>query len=136
MKIWALLVGLIVGVIFSFGTGFVQADRMRLQGHTVYYGVPLAVAILVTVLIWLNRHFQSRLPGAGTLLGWIVATWQLTIETSGGDLGLVPALHVNAYLIAGSLCLGMAAAAPIFRPLNDDLIQSMQHPLVPGNDHE
>lgn len=135
-KLWALFIGLIVGAAISMCAGFVQGDRTVVHGHQVYYGVPLSVAIVAGVLLWLNRFFQSRVPGVGILVAWVLVTWQLTVETFGGDIGLVPAVNVNAYLIAASLCLGVAAAAPIFRPLQNEFIQPLYQSLEHGDESE
>jgi len=135
-KLWALFVGIVVGAAVSICAGFVQGDRSFVLGHKIYYGVPLAVAIVVGVLVWLNRFFQSRLPGVGILLAWVLVTWQLSIETFSGDLGLMPAVNANGYLIAGSLCLGVAAAAPIFRPLQNEFVQPRYQSLQHGDESE
>ena len=95
--------------------GFVQGDRFHLGTQPIYYGVALAVAMLMGVLLWLNRFFQSRFAGLGMLLAWVVTTWQLATTTFGGDLALSPSTNANAYLVGGSLCIGIAAAAPIMR---------------------
>lgn len=135
-KFWAPIVGLLVGLAFSVCAGFVQADRMTVQQHKVYFGVPLAVGIMVGLLMWLNRLMQSRLPGFGVLLAWVVTTWQFTAETPSGDIGLVPATNSNAYLIAGSLCLGIAAAAPILRPLHSQTFEQTYQHLTHWNENE
>jgi predicted tellurium resistance membrane protein TerC len=126
---WALLVGFFVGTAISVCAGFVQADRTQYQGHTVYYGVPLAIVILVATLLWLNRLFQSRFAGVGVLVAWMIATWQLATETADGDLGLVPASHSHVYMIAGSVCLGIGATWPVLRPVRA-VVSDQSYPLA------
>jgi nitrate reductase gamma subunit len=133
-KLWALLSGFVVGTAISVCAGFVQGDRTQIQGHTVYYGVPLAIVILIGTLLWLNRFFQSRLAGVGFLVSWMLMTWQLATETSGGDMGLVPSSHSHFYIVAGSVCLGIGVTWPVLRPVRP-IFMEPDYPLTAhGND--
>jgi hypothetical protein len=134
-RVWALVVGLIVGTVISVCAGFVQGDRTPLNGHTLYYGVPLAIVIIGATLLWLNRFFQSRFAGIGVLIAWMIVTWQLATETSGGDLGLVPASHSHVYIIAGSVCLGIVTTWPVLRPVHSILLEQVELPTNHGNDN-
>jgi len=133
-KLSALLVGLMAGIPISVCAGFVQGDRTPLNGHTVYYGVPLAIVIIAAALLWLNRFFQSRFAGVGVLVAWMIVTWQLATETSGGDLALVPASHSHVYIIAGSVCLGIATTWPVLRPVHSMFPEQVHPPTTHGND--
>jgi len=114
-----LIVGVALGAVVSMMAGFVQSDRTVYQGHHVYYGVPLAVMLVVGVLLWLNRVFGSRMAGIGVLVAWLFVTWQLARTTSGGDLVIAPSTNAHVYLIAGSLCLGIASSLPAMRQLSN-----------------
>jgi nitrate reductase gamma subunit len=133
-KLWTLVVGFVVGTAISVCAGFVQGDRTQYQGHTVYYGVPLAIVILVATLLWLNRLFQSRFAGVGVLVSWMLVTWQLATETSGGDLALVPVSHSHVYIIAGSVSLGIGVTWPVLRPVRSKISEQMYPLAVHGND--
>ena len=135
-KLWSLVVGLGVGAVVSVCAGFVQADRINFQGHKVYYGVPLAVAIVVGFLLLLNRHFQSRWPGVGVLLTWVAVTWRFTQESSSGDVGFIPSANANAYLIAGSLCVGIACASPLLKSLRSESFDQTYPQPINGNNSE
>jgi hypothetical protein len=133
-KFSALLVGLMAGIPISVCAGFVQGDRTPLNGHTVYYGVPLAIVIIAAALLWLNRFFQSRFAGVGVLVAWMIVTWQLATETSGGDLALVPVSHSHVYIIAGSVSLGIGVTWPVLRPVRSKISEQMYPLAVHGND--
>ena len=114
-----LVVGVVLGSVVSMMAGFVQSDRTITHGHHVYYGVPLAVMLVVGVILWLNRIFASRFAGFGVIIAWLVVTWQLARTTSGGDLVIMPSANAHIYLIACSLCLGMASSLPPMRQLTN-----------------
>jgi len=114
-RIRGLVVGMVLGAIVAMVAGFVQSDRTINQGHHVYYGAPLAVALMVGVLLWFNRLFGSRFAGIGVLISWLLVTWQLATTTSGGDLVITPSTNAHIYLIACSLCLGIASSLPAMR---------------------
>lgn len=135
-KLLALVLGMAVGTVTAVCAGFIQADRTTFNGQTVDYGVPLAVVIVVGMVMWLNRYFQSRLAGVGFSLAWLATTWQLGVETSGGDLALMPVANSHVYLLAGSVFLGIAAAAPVMRPLRNEFFQPNVQPLAHRNDSE
>jgi len=135
-KFLALVVGLIVGSATSVCAGFVQGDRTQVQGHTVHYGVPLAIAILIATLLWLNRFFQSRFAGVGVLISWMLITWQLATETSGGDMGLVPSSHSHFYIIAGSVCLGIGITWPVMRLVRPLISEQVRPQSAYGNDSD
>ena len=132
-KFWSLIVGVAVGAAVSLCAGFIQSDRTTLDGRTVYYGVPLAVAIIIGVVLWLNRNFQSRLPGVGMLLAWIAVTWQFAGETSSGDIGLAPSDNSSVYLVVCALSLGIAVAAPVLKPLRSESCEQTHQQLMHGN---
>jgi hypothetical protein len=132
-KFWSLIVGVAVGAAVSLCAGFIQSDRTTFDGRTVYYGVPLAVAIIIGVVLWLNRNFQSRLPGVGMLLAWIAVTWQFAGETSSGDIGLAPSDNSSVYLVVCALSLGIAVAAPVLKPLRSESFEQTHQQLMHGN---
>ena len=135
-KFWALIVGVAVGAAVSLCAGFIQSDRTIFDGRTIYYGVPLAVTIIIGVVLWLNRNFQSRLPGMGMLLAWIAVTWQFAGETSSGDIGLAPSDNSSVYLVVCALSLGIAVAAPVLKPLHSEMIEAGYQSRVHGIDSE
>ena len=128
-KMIALSAGFAAGILGSTLAGFIHADRRVVQTHTIYFGVPLAIAILVGLLLWLNRYFQSRLAGIGFLLAWIVVTYRLAIEGFDGDMILSYTTYTSAYLVGAAVLLGVASSLKPLRPV-ETVYEDLQVPEV------
>ena len=126
-RISALAAGFVAGIFGSTLAGFVHADRGFVQLQAIYFGVPLAIAVLVGLLLLLNRYFQTRIAGLGFLLAWIIVTYKLAIEGFDGDLILSYTTFTSAYLVGAAVLLGVASS---LRPLRsiDNWIEDLQVP--------
>jgi len=118
-RLIAFAAGFFAGIFGSTVAGFVHAHRGIVQSQMIYFGVPLAIAILVGLLLLLNRYFQTRLAGLGFLLAWIVVTCKLAIESSDGDLILSYTTFTSAYLVGAAVLLGIASSLKPLRPLDN-----------------
>ena len=118
-RLIAFTAGFMAGVFGSTLAGFVHADRRIVQSQLIYFGVPLAIAILVGLLLLLNRYFQTRLAGLGFLLAWIVVTCKLAVESSDGDIILSYTTFTSAYLVGAAVLLGIASSLRPLRPLDN-----------------
>ena len=114
-KIGVLLLGGIVGAGLALLCAFIQADRATVNGHVVYFGVPLAVAIAVTATLWLVRLCQTRLAGVGVLAGWLILTEQLGNTDHGGDEVFMDVTYTTVYLLATAIALGVVVMLPPMR---------------------
>lgn len=124
-RISALAAGFVAGIFGSALAGFVHADRGFVKLQAIYFGVPLAIAILVGLLLLLNRYFQTRLAGLGFLLAWIIVTYKFAIEGFDGDLILSYTTFTSAYLVGAAVLLGVASSLKPLRSL-DHVYQDLQ----------
>ena len=110
----------VVGVLIGFGVGiaagFVRADRIRIAGVMVHFGIALAIAAVLVIQLWLTRRFQSRWIGVGYAVGWISATIKLGAANGTGDLVLPGSALSTVYVLLGAIGLSMFAALPPMRP--------------------
>lgn len=118
-RLIAFAAGFFAGIFGSTVAGFVHAGRGVAQSQIIYFGVPLAIAILVGSLLLLNRYFQTRLAGLGFLLAWIVVTCKLAVESFDGDLILSYTTFTSAYLVGAAVLLGIASSLRPLRPLDN-----------------
>ena len=112
----AFAIGALAGLAAAIVAGFVHADRIKLSGTVVPYGLVLALAIVILSLIWVNRRCQTRFAGIGFVLAWVLVTLRLAIETDGGDLVFMVAWYSTTYIIAGAISVAMAATLPVLKP--------------------
>ena len=124
-KLIALVAGFASGIFGSTIAGFVHADRRVVQSHIIYFGVPLAIAILVGFLLLLNRYFQTRIAGLGFLLAWIVVTCKLAVESFDGDMVLSYTNFTSAYLVGSAVLLGVASSLKPLRPFDHGIENQM-----------
>lgn len=116
----------IAGIGSGFGVGvaagFVRADRIRISGVMIHYGIFLAIAGVLVIQLWLARRFQSRWIAIGYAVGWITSTILLGASNGNGDLVLPGSALTAAYVLLGAIGVSMFAALPPMRlPLDEDV---------------
>ena len=108
-KLASWLPGFSIGIVVTFITSFVQADRIRLNGVMVNFGLVLATATLLVVQRWTMSYFQNRVSGIAFALAWLFVTIRLAIPNSDGDLALGAAWYSVAYLGISAMLLSTSA---------------------------
>jgi hypothetical protein len=111
----AVFLGMITGLAAAIVAAFVHADRVKVFGTMIPYGLVMALALVLLSLIWVNRICQTRFAGIGFVLSWVLVTLRLAIETAGGDLVFMVAWYSTAYILAGAISLAMAATLPVLK---------------------
>lgn len=113
-----LLLGGLIGVVGAF----VQAQRLLLDlpwgGIAVPWGVVVVWICLVAAIRGGAWAIQSRWGSWAVLLGWLVFTILMAVESPSGDLALSGGVRQMAYLLVGVL-LGSAAATLPARRLRE-----------------
>jgi hypothetical protein len=108
--------GLLSGVMLGMGGAFVQADRVRVSGVLIPYGLVLALACALLWQLWFGRDTQDRLATVSVAVAWVVTTVKLGMGSSGGDVALPANGRVTAYLLAGAVVVTVGAILPPMRP--------------------
>ena len=103
------LPGFAIGIVITFITSFVQADRIRLNGVMINFGLVLATATLLVVQRWTMSYFQNRVSGIAFAIAWLFVTIRLAIPNSDGDLALGAAWYSVAYLGISAMLLSTSA---------------------------
>lgn len=111
-----LLFGALAGVVVGVVAAFVRADRIRIAGTMVPYGILLALSAVVVVQLWLTRRFQTRWLSIGFALGWVAVTIVLGAANGTGDLVIPNSAGSAAYVVIGAIVVSMCAAIPPLRP--------------------
>lgn len=115
-KFFLVVIGALAGVVVGVVAAFVRADRIRISGTMVPYGIVLALLGVVVSQLWLARRFQSRWISIGFAAGWVTITIVLG-STSGADDLVIPSNAVSAaYVLIGAVLVSMCAAMPPLRP--------------------
>lgn len=117
-KLAWLVVGAFAGVVVGVVAAFVRADRMRIAGTMVPYGIVLALLGVVVSQLWLARRFQSRWISIGFAVGWVAITIVLGAANGTDDLVIPSGGTSAAYVLIGAILVSMCAAIPPLR-LND-----------------
>lgn len=116
MKRLALIaLGTIPGVAVAGMTTFIHAERVKIFGITIVFGVFLAVAIILVAQLWLTRYFQTRTIAIGYALGWLVTTIGLALWPTSQDLALPDESRTWAYLALGAVAVSLGASLPVLR---------------------
>lgn len=110
-----LVIGLISGAVVGMGSAFVHADRTRIAGINLPYGVVLAITTVLVVQLWLTRNFQSRACAVGYALGWLGVTVVLAMIPTAQDLILPNQTRTWAYLGLGAVVVSMGVSLPVMR---------------------
>ena len=110
-----LLFGAIAGVVVGVVAAFVRADRIRISGTMVPYGIVLALLGVVVAQLWLARRFQSRLISIGFAVGWVAITIVLGAANGTDDLVIPSSGTSAAYVLIGAILVSMCAAIPPLR---------------------
>lgn len=108
-KLASWLPGFSIGIVITFITSFVQADRIRINGMMINFGLVLATATLLVVQRWTMSYFQNRVSGIAFALAWLFVTIRLAIPNSDGDLALGAAWYSVAYLGISAMLLSTSA---------------------------
>ena len=108
-KLASWLPGFAIGIVITFITSFVQADRIRIAGVMVNFGLVLAPTILIVVQRWTMSHFKNRVSGISYAIAWLFVTIRLAIPNSDGDLALGALWYSTAYLGISALLLSTSA---------------------------
>jgi len=111
LKVW--LPSFIVGVGATAIASFVQADRVRINGQLIYFGILLAPLFLLATQRWLMNVYQNRVSGIIFLIAWILVTIRLAIPNADGDLALGATWYSTVYLGTAALVLSMSS---VLRP--------------------
>ncbi len=106
LKAW--LPSFIVGVGATAIASFVQADRVRINGQLIYFGILLAPLFLLATQRWLMNVYQNRVSGIIFLISWILVTIRLAIPNTDGDLALGATWYSTVYLGTAALVLSMS----------------------------
>ena len=112
--IW-FVAGIAAGLLLGAIGGFVQADRYHLKTSTIPYGVVLSLLMFVLAAVYAAREYQSRWPAIGMVIGWVLGTILMAVESNTGDLAIAVSNRATGYLIAGSVLGGLVAAMPPLR---------------------
>ena len=110
-----LATGIAAGALVGAGAAFVHADRTKVAGFNVPYGVVLAVTTILVVQLWLTRNFQSRSCAVGYALGWVAITIVLALIPTARDLVLPNQTRTWAYLGLGAVVVAMGISLPVMR---------------------
>ena len=78
-KLRIVLFSALAGVFVSMVAGFAHADRVRVAGVQIPYGLFLALSVCFLVILWLNRQFQTRLAGTVFLVIWVLVTVRMAM---------------------------------------------------------
>jgi len=114
-KLRIVLFSALAGVFVSMVAGFAHADRVRVTGVQIPYGLFLALSVCFLVILWLNRQFQTRLAGTVFLVIWVLVTVRMAMESANGDLIFTVTWYSTSYIIAGAILLSMTAVLPPMR---------------------
>jgi hypothetical protein len=106
LKLW--FPGFIVGFGAATVAAFVQADRIRVSGQLIYFGLILAPLFLLVTQRWLMSHYQNRISGIAFATAWLLVSIRLAIPNAGGDLALSATWYSTAYLGASAVLLSMS----------------------------
>ena len=122
-KLRVLMGSALISVTISVVAGFAQANRVVIFGIKVPYGLPLALALCILSVLWLNRFFGTRFSGLVFLVTWVITTLQLAIESPNGDLVLSATWYSSAYVIAGAILVSTTAVLPPMRVRESEMRQ-------------
>ncbi len=111
-------VGLAIGFLAGILAAFVRADHFRIHGTSIPYGIVLALATVLSLQLWLTRHFQARIVSITYAVGWIAATIYLGSASGTTDLALPSNSLAAAYVLLGAIGVSMFAALPVLRPVD------------------
>jgi hypothetical protein len=114
-KLRVLIGSVLVSAAISVVAGFAQANRVVIFGIKIPYGLPLALALCILSVLWLNRFFGTRFAGLIFLVIWVITTLQFAIESPGGDLVLSATWYSSAYVIVGAILVSATAVLPPMR---------------------
>lgn len=114
-KLGWFVVGIAIGFAIGIAAGFVRADRVRVSGTMIHYGIALALAGVLVIQLWLARRYQSRWISIGYAVGWISATVTLGAANSSGDLVLPGSALSTVYVLLGAIGVAMFAGLPPMR---------------------
>ena len=114
-KLRIVLFSALAGLLVSMVAGFAHADRVRVAGVQIPYGLFLALSVCFLVILWLNRQFQTRLAGTVFLVIWVLVTVRMAMESANGDLIFTVTWYSTSYIIAGAILLSMTAVLPPMR---------------------
>jgi len=109
---WALAWGC-AGAASGLVLGFVQADSGP-TGHSLPYGVPVALVLLAGLLLAARRAGGAAgVAGAG--VGWLGVTLLASRRTASGDLVVSSGVAAYAYLFIGTAAVGVAVGSALQR---------------------
>lgn len=111
----AVLAGLGSGAALAVGGAFVQADRIRVGGVVVPYGVAIAVVLVLLWQLWLGRWFGQRLATVSVAVGWVVTSVGMGTGRYGNGVVLAAESRVTWYLGLGAVAVALGASLPILR---------------------
>ena len=114
-KLSWLVIGIAIGFVVGIAAGFVRADRVRVSGVMIDYGIALALATVLVIQLWLARRYQSRWISIGYAVGWISATVTIGATNSSGDLVLPGSALSTVYVLLGAIGVSMFAGLPPMR---------------------
>ena len=108
-----LLFGLAAGIVSAFLQSVRWITATPLGTWTVPWGLIaswVALLLLVRGAIWAMR---TRWGGWAVLLGWLVGTIVMSIETQSGDLAMSAGGRQEIYLVGGAILGAFAAILPM-----------------------
>lgn len=101
--------GLFVGTFTSAIAAFVHADRIRINGQPIYYGLILAPALLLVTQRWVMSNYRNRISGIAFAVAWLLVTLRLAFPNSDGDYALGDTWFSTVYLGVSALLLSMSS---------------------------
>ena len=107
--------GLGSGLLVAACGAFVQADRIRLAGVLVPYGLALAVATALIWQLWLGGRTGQRLATVAFAVAWVVTTLGIGTGRVGQGVVLAAEVRVTWYLGLGALAVALGASLPVIR---------------------
>ncbi len=116
-KFYAVIVGLISGTFLGVVGAFVQADRIRIGGRLLPYGVLLAIALVALAQLLLARHFQTRLAAVAVAVSWLVVTQILAFDHLINEAVIVVAMWSKIYVPTCAIVIGVICTLPPLRPI-------------------
>ena len=101
--------GFILGVLASVIASFAHADRIRINGQPIYFGLVLAPLFLLVTQRWIMGVFVNRISGIAFALAWVAVTIRMAVPNTDGDIALGATWYSTAYLGATALVLSMSS---------------------------
>lgn len=105
--------GFIAGLLTTLVTTFIHADRIKIAGQPIYFGIVFAAVLLVTIQRLVMSRYQNRVSGIAFAVAWLVVTIRMAIPTTDGDLALGANWFTTVYLGISALILSMSS---VIRP--------------------